>query len=312
VRTQYKISVLYFLFATTFLWSQQEASFSLYMFNHQAINPAYVGAQDYTQITAVNRSQWNGIIGSPETQAITFGHQFKNKNIGLGISSVIDRIGPTQNTSVALDFAYQLKLNDKNLRLGLGLKVSGRSYQLDNSMILPFDSSDLVFTSPIDSKFSPNIGAGIYLHNQKFYFGVAMPYFLEDEEVFYKRNYYMFFGGLIGENNTIKFKPSFLIQKTELLPLTYDASILIVAGDKFWIGPQIRTTVNSGIPGEENAGFYGVIAGIHIGRNLTLGYAYQGGSLNKNIGIVNNSHELLLRFQIAPKIEGILRSPRLF
>ena len=168
MRTQYKISVLYFLFATTFLWSQQEASFSLYMFNHQAINPAYVGAQDYTQITAVNRSQWNGIIGSPETQAITFGHQFKNKNIGLGISSVIDRIGPTQNTSVALDFAYQLKLNDKNLRLGLGLKVSGRSYQLDNSMILPFDSSDLVFTSPIDSKFSPNIGAGIYLHNQKF------------------------------------------------------------------------------------------------------------------------------------------------
>ena len=94
----------------------------------------------------------------------------KNKNTGLGISSVIDRIGPSQNTSVAIDFAYHLKLNDKNLRLGLGLKVSGRSYQLDNSMISPFNSSDLVFTSPIDSKFSPNIGAGIYLQSQKFYF----------------------------------------------------------------------------------------------------------------------------------------------
>ena len=154
---------------SSLLWSQQEASFSLYMFNHQAINPGYVGAQDYTQITAINRSQWNGIIGSPETQAITFGHQFKNKNTGLGVSSVIDRIGPSQNTSVALDFAYHLKLNDKNLRLGLGIKVSGRSYQLDNSMISPFDSSDLVFTSSMDSKFLPNIGAGIYLQSQNFY-----------------------------------------------------------------------------------------------------------------------------------------------
>ena len=312
MRINFKAYILFCLFINSLLWSQQEASFSLYMFNHQAINPAYVGSQDYTQITAINRSQWNGIIGSPETQAITFGHQFKNKNTGLGISSVIDRIGPSQNTSVAIDFAYHLKLNDKNLRLGLGLKVSGRSYQLDNSMISPFNSSDLVFTSPIDSKFSPNIGAGIYLQSQKFYFGLGIPYFLEDKEVSYKRNYYMFFGGLIGENNSIKFKPSFLVQKTELLPLTYDASVLIVAGDKFWIGPQIRTTVNSGIPGEQSSGFYGAIAGIHLGRNLTIGYAYQGGSLNKNIGITNNSHELLLRFQFAPKIEGILRSPRLF
>jgi len=312
VRINFKAYILFCLFINSLLWAQQEASFSLYMFNHQAINPAYVGSQDYTQITAINRSQWNGIIGSPETQAITFGHQFKNKNTGLGISSVIDRIGPSQNTSVAIDFAYHLKLNDKNLRLGLGLKVSARSYQLDNSMISPFNSSDLVFTSPIDSKFSPNIGAGIYLQSQKFYFGVGIPYFLEDKEILYKRNYYMFFGGLIGENNSIKFKPSFLVQKTELLPLTYDASILIVAGNKIWIGPQIRSTVNSGIPGEKSSGFYGAIAGIHLGRNLTLGYAYQGGSLNKNIGITNNSHELLLRFQFAPKIEGILRSPRLF
>ncbi len=312
MRINFKAYILFCLFINSLLWAQQEASFSLYMFNHQAINPAYVGSQDYTQITAINRSQWNGIIGSPETQAITFGHQFKNKNTGLGISSVIDRIGPSQNTSVAIDFAYHLKLNDKNLRLGLGLKVSARSYQLDNSMISPFNSSDLVFTSPIDSKFSPNIGAGIYLQSQKFYFGVGIPYFLEDKEILYKRNYYMFFGGLIGENNSIKFKPSFLVQKTELLPLTYDASILIVAGNKIWIGPQIRSTVNSGIPGEKSSGFYGAIAGIHLGRNLTLGYAYQGGSLNKNIGITNNSHELLLRFQFAPKIEGILRSPRLF
>ena len=76
-----KLFLLLLLVPTTsFIWSQQEAAFSLYMFNHQSINPAYVGAQEYTQITVLNRAQWNGIIGAPETQAISVGHLFKNKN----------------------------------------------------------------------------------------------------------------------------------------------------------------------------------------------------------------------------------------
>ena len=34
--------------------------------------------------------------------------------------------------------------------------------------------------------------------------------------------------------------------------------------------------------------------------------------MNKNLGITNNSHELFLRFNLVPKVSGILRSPRLF
>ena len=227
-----KLFLLLLLVPTTsFIWSQQEAAFSLYMFNHQSINPAYVGAQEYTQITVLNRAQWNGIIGAPETQAISLGHQFKNKNLGLGFSSIVDKIGPVQNTNASLDLAYHLPLNDKNLRLGLGLKLSGRSYQLDNSMLTPFDSSDKVFTEPINSKFLPNVGFGAYLHNEKFYIGIALPYLLEDIEVNLKRNYYLFFGGLLNSNKKIQFKPSFLFQKTEILPLVYDMSILIVVNN---------------------------------------------------------------------------------
>lgn len=311
----YKNIILFFLATlsvTPLIRAQQEASFSLYMFNHQSINPAYVGAQDYTQITVLNRSQWNGIDGSPETQAINFGHQFENKNLGIGFSGVMDKIGPIQNTNASIDLSYHLRLNDKKLKLGLGLKFSGRSYQTNNSMISLFDSSDNVFSDQTNNKFTPNIGAGLYLHNQNFYIGIGVPYLLEDKDFAYKRNNYLFFGGLLSLNQSIQLKPSFLIQNTESSPETYDASVLIVANNMFWIGPQIRTTVNSGIPNYENAGFYGLIAGIHVGKNMTIGYSYQGESLNKNIGIVNNSHELLLRFQFTPKPPNILRSPRLF
>ena len=308
-----KLFLLLFAVPTiNFVWSQQEAAFSLYMFNHQSINPAYVGAQDYTQITVLNRAQWNGIIGSPETQAISVGHQFKNKNLGLGFSSIVDKIGPVQNTNASLDIAYHLPLNDKNLRLGLGLKLSGRSYQLDNSMLTPFNSLDRVFTEPINSKFLPNVGMGAYLHSEKFYIGIALPYLLEDIEVNLKRNYYLFFGGLLNSTKKIQFKPSFLFQKTEILPLAYDMSILIVINNKFWVGPQLRTTASGGIPGKESAGFYGAIAGFYINNNLSIGYAYQGATMNKKLGITNNSHELFIRFNLLPKVSGILRSPRLF
>ena len=96
--------------------SQQEAFFSLYMFNHQLINPAYVGAQDYTQLTMTNRSQWQQFEGAPITQAFSIGHKFRSK-IALGGSVVHDKIGPLKNTSASLDFCYHLNLNDKNLKL---------------------------------------------------------------------------------------------------------------------------------------------------------------------------------------------------
>ena len=92
----------------------------------------------------------------------------------------------------------------------------------------------------------------------------------------------------------------------------FEFFILIVVNNKFWIGPQLRTTTSGGIPGEKSAGFYGALTGFHINNNLSLGYAYQGATMNKNLGIINNSHELFIRFNLLPKVSGILRSPRLF
>ena len=65
--------------------SQQESNFSYYMFNHQAINPAYTGSRGITNLTSVIRSQWVGIEGAPETQTVTFGKSVNSKNLGSGI-----------------------------------------------------------------------------------------------------------------------------------------------------------------------------------------------------------------------------------
>ena len=293
------------------LFAQQEASFSQYMFNQQAVNPAYVGAQDFTQITLLNHTQWINLEGAPETQALSAGTRLSDK-IGIGISAVNDKIGPAQNTTTSIDFAYHISLNDNNLKLGLGLKVSGRLNSLDLSDIQTIQTNDNSFSIQPQDNANINFGTGFYLYNQKFYIGLAVPFLLEEETFNLQRNYYMILGGIFQISESIQLKPSLLFQKTQGVDLIYDSSVWMVFNNRFWVGPQYRAAIESIVPSKNMGGFFGAIAGIHLGKNISLGYAYQGRIGNQALGITNTTHEILLRFQFVSKFKGVLRSPRLF
>ena len=293
------------------LFSQQEASFSQYMFNQQLINPAYVGAQSYTQLSILNHSQWLNIEGAPETQALSLGTKL-SKKIGIGFSAFNDRIGPARNTSSSIDFAYHLKLNEKNLKLGLGLKMSGRLNSLDLSGISTVQSGDNLFSFQSQNELNLNFGAGFYIYSPNFYLGMGVPFLLEEDTFNIQRNFYVITGGIFRLSETIQLKPSFLIQKTADIETIYDNSVWLVFNNRFWIGPQYRASLKNAIPSRKAGGYFGVIAGIYISKSLSLGYAYQGAIGNQSLGITNTSHEIMLRFQFLSKYRGILRSPRLF
>ena len=293
------------------LFSQQEASFSQYMFNQQLINPAYVGAQSYTQLSILNHSQWLNIEGAPETQALSVGTKL-SKKIGIGFSAFNDRIGPARNTSSSIDFAYHLKLNEKNLKLGLGLKMSGRLNSLDLSGISTVQSGDNLFSFQSQNELNLNFGAGFYIYNPNFYLGMGVPFLLEEDTFNIQRNFYVITGGIFRLSETIQLKPSFLIQKTADIETIYDNSVWLVFNNRFWIGPQYRASLKNAIPSRKAGGYFGAIAGIYISKSLSLGYAYQGVIGNQSLGITNTSHEIMLRFQFLSKYRGILRSPRLF
>ena len=293
------------------LFSQQEASFSQYMFNQQLINPAYVGAQSYTQLSILNHSQWLNIEGAPETQALSVGTKL-SKKIGIGFSAFNDRIGPARNTSSSIDFAYHLKLNENNLKLGLGLKMSGRLNSLDLSGISTVQSGDNLFSFQSQNELNLNFGAGFYIYSPNFYLGMGVPFLLEEDTFNIQRNFYVITGGIFRLSETIQLKPSFLIQKTADIETIYDNSLWLVFNNRFWIGPQYRASLKNAIPSRKAGGYFGAIAGIHISKSLSLGYAYQGAIGNQSLGITNTSHEIMLRFQFLSKYRGILRSPRLF
>ena len=83
-----------FLFLSSLTWmasGQQESSFSHYMYNHQAINPGYVGARGVENFTSVLRSQWTGIEGAPLTQTLSYSGPVSTKNVGFGLSVIINK-----------------------------------------------------------------------------------------------------------------------------------------------------------------------------------------------------------------------------
>ena len=110
----------------------------------------------------------------------------------------------------------------------------------------------------------------------------------------------------------MKLKPSALIKYTSGAPIGYDLSSIMLLKDNFWIGPQIRTTFTSVLPRSKFGGGFGIIAGIHLNKKVSFGYSFNTSSLGKYINVNHSTHELMMRFDLIPKIKNILRSPRIF
>ena len=304
---------LYFLLflISSICRSQQESNFSYYMFNHQAINPAYTGSRGITNLTSVIRSQWVGLEGAPETQTITFGKSINSKNLGYGVSVLNDKIGPTNSTSFDIDLAYHLKLNEKGHRLSLGLKAGAQNYSLNTNIIQTLTPNDPAFVLEKDRKILPNIGFGIYYSTQSFYTGFAIPRLLSDKEYNLEPHYYFITGGLIKVSEVFMLKPSFLLKQTRSIG-GYDFSILGIINENIWIGGQIRSSFNNyGFTNFQGTGI-SALAGFQIFDNLTLGYSYGIPSNEMSNGISIPTHEVFLRLDIFSKGEAFLFSPRFF
>ena len=82
--------------------------------------------------------------------------------------------------------------------------------------------------------------------------------------------------------------------------------------DTFWIGPQIRSTFAGVLPRSKFGGGLGIITGINLNKNISLGYSFNTSSLGKYINVNHSTHEIMMRFDLIPTINTMLRSPRIF
>ncbi|NBL65226.1 type IX secretion system membrane protein PorP/SprF, partial [Flavobacterium sp. NST-5] len=100
-----KTKIITFLIFAGFspAFAQQDAQYTQYMYNTININPAYAGSRGAMSFFGLHRTQWVGLDGAPTTNAFSMNTPINNTNLGLGLSFVNDRIGPTDENAISAD-----------------------------------------------------------------------------------------------------------------------------------------------------------------------------------------------------------------
>jgi len=292
------------MFTGVVSYAQQDAQFTQYMYNTINVNPAYAGSRGALSIFALHRTQWVGLDGAPVTNAVSINTPINGSNLGLGVSLINDKIGPVNENTFSADLSYTIPTSE-TFKLSFGVKGTANLFNLDVTKLNPVDATDLSFQNY--NKFSPNIGAGIYLHSDKAYVGFSIPNFIQtnrydDNEVAIfkeKINYYLIAGYVFDLKQDIKFKPAVITKMVEGAPLQIDVSGNFMFSEKFVVGVAYRWS----------AALSGMV-GFQVSDGIYIGYGYDNETTNlKNYN--SGSHEIFLRYEIFKNINKIT-TPRFF
>ena len=185
------------LLMTIGLSAQQEAIYTQYFNNMQAVNPAYVGSRGTLTATLLHRSQWTGIDGAPRTQTATVHSPIFNENFGAGLSFMNDMIGPVSSTILSADLAGRVKIHKGGYLAG-GIKL-GFNFFRANLTTVDVTDPDNAFTRNVSSNL-PNVGAGLYYYTPVYYVGLSAPRLIKNDldpddpqgsEASERRHYYL-------------------------------------------------------------------------------------------------------------------------
>lgn len=287
-------------------YAQQDAQFTQYMYNTISVNPAYAGSRDVLSIFGLIRTQWVGLDGAPKTAALSLHSPIPNSRLGVGLSFINDRIGPSDENTLSADVSYTIPTSGK-YKLAFGIKATASLLNIDLTKLNEYNPNDVLGMN-VESKFFPNIGAGVYYYSDSFYLGFSVPNMLETEH--YNENsttnlaterlhYNLIAGKVFDLSPSLKFKPSVLGKLVQGAPLQVDVSGNFLINDKLTLGLAYRWS----------AALSGLV-GFQLSDSWLIGYAYDRETTN--LGNFNSgSHELFLRYELFKSYEKVV-SPRFF
>ena len=302
--------IFIFLIFSSYVKSQQDAQYTNYMYNTQLIQPAYVGTSGYTKMTLLGRIQWIDLNGGPETLTLSIDTPVgKNENMGLGLSLFSDKIGPSSENRITIDYGYSI--NFPFSKLTFGLKGGISELDVDYSQLNIADEND-PYVLYNNNKLKPEVGLGIYFNTENYYLGISAPNILEtkyyDEfeienssfsKVANRIHYYGMAGFVFDLTKNIKVKPASLIKVVEGSPIQWDLSINFLFNRKTTIG--IANRLDSA---------FCLLGGFQLSQKFFLGLSYD--YMTNEIRSVNSgSYEIVFRFNLFSN-DGKILTPRFF
>ncbi|TDO97795.1 type IX secretion system PorP/SprF family membrane protein [Flavobacterium sp. 245] len=287
--------------------AQQDAQYTQYMYNTISVNPAYAGSRGVLNVFGLYRTQWIGLDGAPETSTFSVNTPLDNTKLGLGVSLVNDKIGPTVENTLSADLSYSIPTSD-SFKLSFGIKATANLFNLDVTKLSFEDQGDEQFQD-LDNKFTPNIGAGVYWHSDRAYLGFSVPNFIETNRyddnntaIFKEKiNYYLMAGYVFNLDKLeyIRFKPAILTKMVQGAPLQVDVSGNFMFYDRFVVGLAYRWSAS-----------VSAMAGFQVSKGLYVGYGYDHETTDLR-RYNSGSHEIFLRFEFFNSFNKMI-SPRFF
>ncbi|WP_288981480.1 type IX secretion system membrane protein PorP/SprF [uncultured Flavobacterium sp.] len=285
-------------------YCQQDSQYTQYMYNTANVNPAYAGSRGTLTAFLLHRNQWVGLDGAPVTNNFTVNSPLGDSNFGIGVSFTNDKIGPTSENEISADLAYFIQISE-NYKLSLGLKGTANLFNLDVNKLTIYDPLDPQFQN-VDTEFSPNVGAGLYLFSENTYVGLSVPNFFEsyrynDNNVAItkeKIHFYFIAGHVFELNPNLKFKPALMTKVVEGSPLQADITANFLLFDKLTLGAAYRW--DAAVSG---------LAGFQISDSWFIGYGYDM-ETTKLARYNSGSHEIFLRYELFNRTR--VSAPRFF
>ena len=276
-------------------FSQQDAQYTQYMYNTININPAYAGSAGTLAVFALHRTQWVGLDGAPVSNTIALNVPIADTKLGVGLSFINDKLGPTIENVFSGDISYTIDTNDY-YKMSFGIKGSLNSFTLDPGKLDPQFQADPLFASG-KSVFSPNVGAGLYYHSDYTYIGISVPNFIntirKNEDISANKfsvnkermNFYLIGGHVWDLTDDLKFKPAGLVKLISGAPLQADLSANFMYKERFVLGGAYRWSAA-----------FSLMAGFQVNNRLYLGYGYDL-ETTKLRNFNSGSHEFFIRYE---------------
>lgn len=288
--------------------AQQHPIFTQYMFNGLVVNPAYAGSHESPALTASFRNQWTGIKHAPQTKVFSGHSPIKFSRSSAGAVIMHDRVGVIKETMIYGTYSYRIPLSEK-AKIAVGGQAGFTTYKGNFSELditTQNNNPDPAFARN-DARLLPNLGIGIYYHNQKSYVGISLPALIENKlntqdlvtKARQERHYFLTAGHVFDINADLKLKPNILLRLMENGPFQYDINSNLLIKNLLWVGVSYRM----------NDSVDGLIEWL-TNEHLSIGYSY-GYPVNALAAAQSGTHEIVLNYRLRQN-KHIVFSPRYF
>ncbi|MDR2835999.1 MAG: type IX secretion system membrane protein PorP/SprF [Bacteroidales bacterium] len=291
--------IIFFGIATSYMFAQADAHFSLFEYSQNIVNPGAAGANDAFCFTTSHRQQWVGYGGGegrPISTLFSFDMPLNAIKSGLGIAVLQDKLGFQSDIQLKLNYAYRLKVGDVGiLGIGLGLGMVNRSINPEWETSASFNNGQ-VYDDPalphMENITVFDMNFGITLYGKDFWAGLSsthltgpkMTYNVEAVSRLVQHIYLMGGYTLHLPNPSFDIIASGMLQTDRFSKAEFQINAKFMYEKKFWAG--ISGRLDAIVP----------MVGVHLPLGpgaISFAYCYDI-KLNK-IG-ASGSHELMARY----------------